>query len=163
MNSILLFDGASKNDSSDWKVINDGVMGGVSESRFFLNSNSNACFQGTVSLENNGGFCSVQCQFKTIVLKQEHYFSLLLKGDGKKYQFRIKRQASDNHSYCYEFQTSTNWETIQIPFDQMHPAFRGKKLDLPNFDGSQLEQIAFLIGNKESEYFELCIQTIRII
>jgi len=163
MNSTQIFIGTSQDNLSNWKIINDGVMGGVSKSSFSHNPDSSLTFKGNISLENNGGFCSVQMVFKTLILNHEKYFSLHLKGDGKKYQFRVKSHSTDDYSYCYEFQTTSDWQTIQVPFSQMQPAFRGKKLDIPNFDGSQLEQIAFLIGNKKVEFFELCIKTIKII
>ena len=42
----------------------------------------------------------------------------------------------------------------------MEPAFRGYKLDQPNFDGLQMEEIAFLIGNKKEQSFKLFIDSI---
>jgi NADH dehydrogenase [ubiquinone] 1 alpha subcomplex assembly factor 1 len=44
----------------------------------------------------------------------------------------------------------------------MYPAFRGKKLDLPNFDHNYMEEIAFLIGNKKPEKFRLLIDQIEL-
>ena len=39
-----------------WQVIDDGVMGGRSKGNFAINEEGNAVFEGTVSLDNNGGF-----------------------------------------------------------------------------------------------------------
>ena len=36
MNPILIFDFKSSSDLSNWKVVNDGVMGGTSRSKFNL-------------------------------------------------------------------------------------------------------------------------------
>lgn len=47
------------NSQGDWKVVNDGVMGGVSEGGMSEMSNV-MLFEGFLSLENNGGFSSVQ-------------------------------------------------------------------------------------------------------
>ena len=44
----------------------------------------------------------------------------------------------------------------------MYPSFRGQKLSIPNYDGSSLAEIAFLIGNKEREDFELLIESIIV-
>lgn len=60
LNPILLFDFSKDSDLSNWKVVDDGFMGGVSTSDFFLDSNGNGTFKGTVSTDNNGGFCSVR-------------------------------------------------------------------------------------------------------
>ncbi|WP_396143897.1 CIA30 family protein [Flavobacterium sp.] len=162
LNPILLFDFSKGSNLSNWKVVDDGVMGGVSSSDFFLDSNGNGIFKGTVSTENNGGFCSVRHFFNPIKLTDKSVFKIRLKGDGKKYQFRVKKSESDYYSYICEFQTSTEWETIEIPVTKLYASFRGRTLQLPNYDGQSLEEIAFLIGNKTNENFELLIDKIEV-
>lgn len=147
---------------SEWKIVNDVVMGGRSQSNFFVDSNGNGTFKGTVSLENNGGFCSVQHAVKPIALTQFKNFSIRLKGDGKKYQFRVKANRSDYFSYVYEFQTTLDWETITIPIAGMQASFRGQKVAIPNYDGSKIEEMAFLIGNSKAEQFQLLIDKIEV-
>ena len=44
----------------------------------------------------------------------------------------------------------------------MDPRFRGRKLNDPNFPGEQLEEIAFLIGNKKEQSFELLLDHIEL-
>ena len=162
MNTILLFDFTEKCDISDWKIVDDGVMGGLSSSTFFVDKAGNGIFKGSVSLENNGGFCSVRHFFKPTTLKNHKIFSLRLKGDGKKYQLRVKSKVSDSYSYIYEFQTTSDWQTVEIPITEMYASFRGRTLNLPNYDGSSLEEIAFLIGNKKYEDFQLILDKIEV-
>ena len=83
-----------------------------------------------------------------------------LKGNGEKYQFRVKTNDNDRHSYTTSFVTNGEWETIEIPFNQLEPAFRGRKLDMENYPGNQMEMIAFLIGNKKAEAFNLEIESV---
>ena len=162
MNPIIIFDFSTKSDLNNWQVVNDGVMGGTSRSKFYLNSEGHACFDGTVSLENNGGFCSVRYEFNRIALDKNKIICLRIKGDGKDYQFRVKTKKSDAHSYIYPFRTSGEWQNIEIPVTDFYPSFRGRKLDIPNYDGSNLEQIAFLIGNKKGENFQLLLDRIEV-
>jgi NADH dehydrogenase [ubiquinone] 1 alpha subcomplex assembly factor 1 len=162
LNPIVIFDFNTKSDTTSWRTVNDGVMGGISESSFSINPEGNAVFKGTVSLENNGGFCSVQHFFKTINLENRKVFVIRLKGDGKKYQFRAKSSRSDYYSYIYEFQTTNDWQSIEIPIRNMYPSFRGRRLDMPNYDGAFLEEIAFLIGNKKAESFHLQLDKIEV-
>lgn len=162
MNPILLFDFNGKSTIDAWIIVDDVVMGGESSSDFFLDSEGNGTFKGTVSLENNGGFCSVQHFFKLISLNGKTFFSIRLKGDGKKYQFRVKSKRGDYYSYIYEFQTTTDWQTIEIPIAEMVASFRGRTLSMPNYDGTSLEEIAFLIGNKKNEDFQLMIDKIEV-
>ena len=44
----------------------------------------------------------------------------------------------------------------------MYPSFRGRKLDQPDFDHKQIEEIAILIGNKRNEKFQLLIDKIEL-
>ena len=85
-----------------------------------------------------------------------------LKGDGKRYQFRTKSNRYERHAYIYYFETTGNWQTIEIPLLKMYPTFRGRRLDIPNYPAEQLEQIAFLIANKKAESFELKIDWIGL-
>ena len=85
-----------------------------------------------------------------------------MKGDGKRYQFRVKTSSYDRASYITHFQTSGEWETVEISLADMYPAFRGMKLNRPNFSGEKMEHIAFLISNKQAEIFRLEIDKIEL-
>lgn len=147
---------------SNWKTVDDVVMGGQSNGTFSLSDSGSGLFKGYVSLENNGGFSMVQYGFASMQVGNFTKVTIRLKGDGKQYQFRIKTRESDYYSYVAPFNTSGDWETIAIPFASMYPAFRGKKLDAQNFPGKQLELIGFLIGNKKAESFSLEIENIEL-
>lgn len=162
MNSMVLFDFTEQSNIDDWTIVDDGVMGGLSQSQMALDLNGNAVFSGLVTTENNGGFCSVQYNLKTIPLQQKTFFSIRLKGDGKKYQFRVKSKSNDYFSYIYEFQTTNDWQNIEIPITDMYASFRGRTLNIPNYDGASLAQLAFLISNKRNENFKLLIDKIEI-
>ena len=162
MTSFFLFDFDKESDLSQWKVVDDVVMGGKSAGRFYLNEQGHALFEGRVSTENNGGFSSVQYKFEKTTLNKHSKFILRVKGDGKRYQFRVKEGAQDRHSYVRNFQTTGQWQHVTIPFDQMRATFRGRALDMPNFSGGFLEQIGFLAGNKKTEAFHLEIDLIEV-
>lgn len=157
---MTIFDFNKLSNTKDWRIINDAVMGGKSNSDFRLDTNGHGVFEGAVSLENNGGFAMVQYSFDVKKVNTFSKVKMRLKGDGKTYQFRIKTNTDDYYSYVASFDTSGDWETIIIPFSSMYPAFRGKKLDAINYPGEQLELIAFLIGNKKAEDFKLKIDNI---
>ncbi|WP_245925554.1 CIA30 family protein [Algibacter marinivivus] len=158
--SMTLFNFNSKSDISNWRTIDDVVMGGRSNGSFKINDAGNGLFYGEVSLENNGGFSMVEYRFETKEVNKFSKVCIRLKGDGKPYQFRVKTNTSDRHSYVASFNTSGDWEIIEISFKTLSPAFRGRKLDIPNYDGSHMEVLAFLIGNKKAESFSLEIDTI---
>lgn len=158
--AIFVFN--NRSDISDWQVVLDGVMGGKSAGNFALNEAGKGAFNGIVSLENNGGFASVRYRFKKMEVQQFKQFTIRLKGDGKQYQFRVKSAADQSYAYVATFETTGEWQTVTIPFGQMSPQFRGRKLDMPNYAGKVLEEASFLIGNKKNESFELVIDRIEL-
>ncbi len=162
MNSLILFDFSTSSNWSVWEIENDVVMGGNSTSNLSRNDEGNAVFSGFVSLENNGGFASMQYHFEPKVIKGFERAVIRLKGDGKKYQFRIKANLNERASYVYTFQTSGEWQSIEIPLNQMQPTFRGNKMNLPNFNSNQLQEIRFMIGNGKAENFTLEINKIEL-
>jgi NADH dehydrogenase [ubiquinone] 1 alpha subcomplex assembly factor 1 len=161
-NPIVIFDFNVKSNIDNWRVVDDGVMGGISSSNFFVDALGNGVFKGNVSLENNGGFCLVQHYPKPISVREKKVFRIRLKGDGKKYQFRVKSKRTDYYSYIYVFQTTTDWQTIEIPITELYASFRGRTIDIPNYNGESIEEIAFLVGNKKNEDFQLMIDKIEV-
>lgn len=157
---MTLFDFNFESNIRNWKIVDDVVMGGRSDGNFKINDTGYGEFSGYVSLKNNGGFSSVRYNFNTVSSSNFKSFQLRIKGDGNPFQFRVKSSNRQRFSYIYTFNTSGDWETISIPFNKMEPAFRGYKLDQPNFDGLQMEEIAFLIGNKKEQSFKLFIDSI---
>ncbi|MGZ2370293.1 CIA30 family protein [Ancylomarina sp. YFZ004] len=159
---FILFDFNKGSEIDNWKVVNDEVMGGRSEAQFGLNSEGHGVFSGQVSLENNGGFSSLRYRFESLDVIKYKKVVLKLKGDGKAYQFRLKSDLTNAHSYVKYFQTSGEWESIEIDFKDMHPQFRGRVLDMPNYSGKMMTEVAFLIANKKAEAFRLEIDKISL-
>lgn len=159
---MLLFDFSKDSVLTNWTVVDDVVMGGRSAGEFEINEEGHAVFQGKVSLENNGGFSSVRYRFSQKFIAGQTNILLRLKGDGRRYQFRVKSDKYDRHSYIYHFNTTGEWQTIEVPLFDMIPRFRGRVLNLPNYQGKLLEEIAFLISNKKAEAFKLEIDKISI-
>ena len=160
MSQIIINDFNSESDLSYWVIVNDDVMGGVSSCEISINNDGNGVFEGQISTANNGGFSSIRLNLEKVAVKKGAYFKIRLKGDNKAYQFRVKKNISDYYSYVFPFKTSNKWETITIPLNEMHPSFRGRKLDMNNFNDNYFEHIMFLAGNKKNERFKRIIDSI---
>jgi hypothetical protein len=159
---MTLFNFTADSDISNWNIVDDVFMGGRSDGNIKINEEGHAEYTGEISLQNNGGFSSLRYDFNTINTENFSKFILKIKGDGKSYQFRVKTSRNDRYSYIFEFKTTGAWETIEIPFSEMYGAYRGNILNIPNFEGDQMEEIAFLIGNKKEEHFKLLIDAITL-
>jgi hypothetical protein len=160
MKTIYTF--STQTNIGEWLIVNDGVMGGISKSSLELTNVGHGRFSGHVSMANNGGFASIQLN-KTIKLAEEKKFIVLrIKGDGKRYEFRLKGDISQSQSYVQQFDTSGEWENIKLEISKFYPQFRGRKLNIPNFNFKNIEELSFLIANKQEEDFELLIDWIGL-
>jgi len=163
MSNRTIFNFNSNSDLQNWELVNDAVMGGKSFSNFELNIDGNGVFSGKISLENNGGFASVHFQFKKIEVHSDNKIVIRLRGDGKKYQLRVKSNSKTYYSYITHFSTTGEWQEIVISLMDLYPQFRGKKMDQPNFSHPHMEQLSFLIANKKAENFKLLIEKIELL
>lgn len=160
--NTLIFDFNLKSDMSNWIVVNDGVMGGLSKGKITINKEGHALYSGMVTTENNGGFSSIRYNFQPIDVTDKSFVVLKIKGDGKPYQFRIKPNRYNRYSYISYFETTGNWQEIKIPLTRFYPSFRGYRLNRSNFNRDQIEEIGILIGNKKTENFKLIIDSISL-
>ena len=88
----------------NWNIVNDGVMGGISQSSIYHNETNNIKFVGNVSLENNGGFASCRMGYNGSQLKGSTKFLLRVKGDGNIYKLRFRMNGS-YANYSADFST----------------------------------------------------------
>lgn len=161
---IVIFDFKNSDTVEDWIIINDGVMGGLSQSEILMSDSSTAVFRGTVSLENNGGFSLTRSHGREYALENYNGILFRLKGDGKKYQFRIRTDNRfDGISYRYQFETKIDqWITIKVPFKECVPVFRGRILnDVEPISPKMIQQIGFMIADYQAGQFQLEIEWIK--
>ena len=159
--TIPLLDTNGKTSKIKWNIVNDTVMGGRSSSRWSKNSSA-LSFEGFLSLENNGGFASVRHDLDNINLSNTDGIFIKVKGDGRKYQFRIRSQASRWANYSQEFKTKK--DTVQsffLPYKDFKPSWRGRSVrNVPTLTGKDVRGIGFLLGDKVQGKFKLDILNI---
>ena len=159
--TIPLLDTNGKTSKIKWNIVNDTVMGGRSSSRWSKNSSA-LSFEGFLSLENNGGFASVRHDLDNINLSSTDGIFIKVKGDGRKYQFRIRSQASRWANYSQEFKTIK--DTVQsffLPYKDFKPSWRGRSVrNVPTLTGKDVRGIGFLLGDKVQGKFKLDILNI---
>lgn len=148
-----------------WQIVNDGVMGGKSNSQFQINSDGNAVFIGSVSLQNGGGFASVKNR-EPINLDGFQTVRLNVLGDGKKYSFRLQTGDSHNiHPWSYEHRFDTKkdlWMEINLPIQDFKATYRGTipKNALP-LNATAIQSFGFLISDEQEGDFRLEIGSIE--
>ena len=159
-----IFDFQAATNSSPWEVVNDDVMGGVSTSRFQVLTNGCAVFNGTVRLENNGGFASVRSAPLRENLTGLTAFVLRVRGDGHSYKFSARTGAGfDTPLYQCSFPTKQGeWEEHRLAFSDFVPTFRGRVLTgEPPLKPAKANSVGILISDKQAGPFRLEIGWIK--
>jgi hypothetical protein len=147
-----------------WRIVNDGVMGGLSSSNAVVKDDK-IVFSGNVSLENNGGFASLRSPVKDYNFEKFSGIEIKIKGDGKLYSISMKETTYFNgYFYTSSFETKKDeWIVVQIPFNEFKLYYYGKetssnkKIPLNN-----IKEISLLIGDKQEGQFKAEVDYIKL-
>ncbi len=146
-----------------WRIVNDTVMGGVSDSTLEKTASGTYVFKGNLSLENNGGFASVRTMPFDFRYKEVKAFKIRVRGDGQTYQLRFRTNDRwDGVSYRADFSTKKNeWVEVVMPIEDFKPTFRGRIVrDAPPLAPEKIRQAGFMISDKQDGSFELEIASV---
>ncbi|MEZ5330268.1 MAG: CIA30 family protein [Verrucomicrobiales bacterium] len=155
----------TENQAFGWRIVDDGVMGGLSKGKVLMTEEGIMRFNGTLSLENNGGFSSVRTDKVALDLSASDGLMIRVKGDGRTYQLRLATDAryrSMEVSFKADFSTAEGqWQEIKIPFSAFTGSFRGIELPDEKLDPKKIERLSVLLGDKKPGPFALEMDWIR--
>lgn len=126
--TLTLFDFSEPDEAGRWRVVLDGVMGGLSTGDLEL-ENQHLVFSGETSLRNNGGFSSVRAPIPAGSLAGYEALRLRVKGDGRTYIIGARTGNGRGDSYWTRFETSADdWVTVTAPIREMQRHFFGRPI-----------------------------------
>ena len=139
-------------------IVNDGVMGGVSQSSLRQDVDG-MFFEGVVSLENNGGFASMRSsvQFPQGI----QLIELLAKGDGKRYKLVLRTELAPRVTYVADFIALPTWQTYRFNLSQFKSTFRGRDVNAPTLSFSDVIDFGILISNNQAGSFAIQLKTLK--
>jgi NADH dehydrogenase [ubiquinone] 1 alpha subcomplex assembly factor 1 len=154
-----------ESEKLDWRIIDDGVMGGLSQGKREIGKDGILRFFGTLSLENNGGFSSLRTGDVKLDLSGADGVILRVKGDGRTYQLRFSTDA-DYRGREISFQAGFptpkgEWIEVKVPFDRFTGTWRGMELPNKVFDPAKIRRIGLQLADKKQGPFELRVDWIR--
>lgn len=160
----LLFDFGSKNTTDNWYIVNDDVMGGRSTSTLQETDNS-IRFEGSISLENNGGFASIRSPRKSYDLSSYKTVSIRFRSTGRDFGIvleRYRRFYLPTHKLIFGSDTN-EWTTISFPVSTFKTQILGA--DTGNFIDTEtlknIERIGIILFDKKEGEFAVEIDYIR--
>ena len=148
---------------SEWRLISDQVMGGVSSGQLLrerVSGRDSLCLRGTVSTDNNGGFIQMAVDLAEKDIRGvTAYDGLKLWVHGNNEQYNVHLRTTDLwlpwQSYRTSFQAGQDWQQITLPF----ASFAGYKTRRP-LDLGKLKRIGLVAIGRDFEA-ELCVSEIR--
>jgi len=130
-----------------WRLVTDGVMGGVSEGRFRVAEvDGQSCLHlaGEVSTRNNGGFIQMARDLdereQSLVVD---YRGVMLRVKGNAQDYNVHLRTGDLwfpwQAYRATFPAGAEWSSLKIPFDSFTPYKTSS-----GFDPARLERIGIV-------------------
>jgi hypothetical protein len=139
------------------RIVNDGVMGGVSQSS--LRSDPDGMFfEGVVSLANNGGFASMR--FPASFPLQTHSLELVVRGESMRYKFILRTERAAQVVYESDFLAAPSWQSLRFKAEEFKSSFRGRLVQAPPLSFSDVSEVGILIADKQEGDFRLQIRTL---
>ena len=158
----IMLEDFSENDLLSWNIVDDTVMGGRSRGSFKINNNLGE-FKGYLSLANNGGFSSVRAYYPYDLIGISS-ITLRVKGDGRKYNFRVRTNKNSWASYSHSFSTESNtWQEITLNIQDFFPTYRGYNVqNVQRLSELLIREIGIMISDKNEGNFALMIDWIMV-
>ena len=158
----IIIEDFTKNGLLNWNIVNDTVMGGRSQAQMSVRNNT-AEFTGYLSLANNGGFSSVRAYYPNNLF-DINSIVLRVKGDGRKYSFRVRAENNSWVSYTQSFATEKGaWQEITLNIEDFYPTYRGYNLrDIPKLSESIIREVGLMISDKVEGNFKIDIDWIKV-
>lgn len=163
---IFLFDFRGGATTTDWEVVCDDVMGGISTGGFARGTEGMAVFSGEVSLANSGGFAAVRCRPRLFNLASFPTLVVKARGDGRRYRFTFRVMPSFDyilHQATFVTQAG-QWLEHRFSFSDFISTFRGRILtDAPAPDLTRIASLGFLVADRQAGPFRLECEWIKAI
>ena len=160
-----LFDFSDPSATNAWHAIDDRVMGGISRSTLRHDPAGHAVFEGTVSLERNGGFASVRSSPDERGLPGAKACLIELRGDNKQFKLSLLTDDGfDSLNYQASFAPKgTDWQTLHLPLAAFRASFRGREVTgAPQLDPAHIRQVGLMIAARQAGPFALDIRRIGL-
>ena len=158
-----LFSFDNSQEVRQWGTVLDGVMGGRSTGRISAGQGT-LVFEGSTSLENNGGFSSMRVGVPNGAFEGADSIRVRVKGDGRTYILGTRGSRNmGGDAFWTRFDTRAGeWMEITVPIEEMDRHFFGRKVD-GTMTPDKVKGIDFYIYDKNAGPFRLEVDSIEAV
>lgn len=155
---VMKMDFSDPDTIQSWQVVNDGVMGGLSQGTRFA-EDGHMVFQGVINT-NGGGFSSIRARLQPGDLAGADGMRLSLRPDGRAYRLTFRtseRWRGRSVSYQAAIPVTASGEQVDIfvPFDDMETSVFGRRVRAAPFDPSDVREIGIILADGRDGPFRL--------
>lgn len=153
-------------NANDWTVVNDTVMGGVSQATVTDHPQGGVVFSGTLSLANNGGFASTRTAAIPDDWSGVSAIAMRVQGDGRRYiaTVRINNRSMRRIYYRQAFDTDPEAATdVVLPLDGFEAYTFGRRVPgAPSLRevSAQIGSVGIMLADKQPGSFEIRIDSL---
>jgi hypothetical protein len=149
------YDFGKAKDCQNWRIMNDGVMGGLSDCTITWNPKSLE-FNGNISTANNSGFSSFRSPFSNYDLSKYEGIKIKYKSNGLPTSIVLETSKRWwEPYYLFALPSSEDWTVMKVKFEDF-PMIRmtsKTKNTLSNNDLNDIVRIGFMNLAKEEGAF----------
>lgn len=152
-------------EGANWMVVNDGVMGGLSQGQGEV-TGSSIIFKGRISLENDGGFASLRCPWGEYDLSEHSHVKLRYRSEGVGFAMVLENSPRWYEvNYKMSLPVATDWTIVTLPLNKFSAYQVGRKLSgtLGAQERKQVLRFGFISDEKRADYFRLEIDWIEFL
>ena len=161
---IKTIDFTDSNESSQWRVVNDNVMGGRSDGSFSI-TNSQLRFAGFINT-NGGGFSSIRraVTLPAMNIPQQVKLRVKTRNHLPEYRLIIHTNQSQfiNHRAPLPLLETDDWQELSIKLSDLVPSRFGRVLDGPKLGNTDIRSIGLMRTSKSDGEFELLVDWIKV-
>lgn len=149
-----------------WQIVNDGVMGGLSQGTRFA-EDDHMVFRGVINT-NGGGFSSLRRRMAQDALSETVGLRLRVRSDGRDYKLTFRtseRWRGRSVSYQASIPTTTaeEWNEVTVPFSGMRTSIFGRTVRVAPFDPSDVREMGIILADGIDGPFKLDVKSISCI
>ncbi len=163
---VLMLDFGQTFENKPWAIVNDGVMGGKSQSQVIEHKNS-LVFSGEISLKNNGGFASLQSPKENQDLSQFTHVAIKYRSSGQDFALRLlKYQAFYRPHFKHYFKpTDGEWQLVSIPLSDFEEYVLSSPTGatISKTDLQEIIRLGIIVSNKKEGPFSIEIDYIKFV
>lgn len=147
-------------------LVHDTVMGGRSSGTVVRHDQNALRFSGSLSLENNGGFASVEFELlKPVTWLNSKALILNAEPDGRRYKLRLKTPFIPRGvAYFAEFTSYTQIHDYEFGLSAFSGRYRGKPVsNLPPLRFSDVTHVSVMLADKTPGPFLITLYSLSFV